>query len=409
MSDNISVALKDGSALQFSSGADAAEWGTKLRNEWSWLNSAGTNESRAAWGDIDGPLTQFIREATEYQRDPSDQRRARVESTASTISTLIKDGRLVTADNPLAEFILAQRESNERMAALIYYFSAAARANTAINVTRDVALALTRYSHYLFGIDPGLGATLIKDVESARDRQVALESSFSTTSQDVVNRVNDLADRAEERMDEVHNRVEEFLKGEQQEIRAVRADETASLKSSLDATLDGAREEIDSFKNKLQTEIALQSPIVYWDAKRKSHQISTIAFGVVLLVYVVAFGVVLYFIAHDITDGFVKYIEAIKNASATALGLFAIFVGLALALARVFYRLFSSQLHLWNDASERVTVIKTYLALAAGGHAKEEFLGALMTRLFTPTSDGVVKDDIASIGAVDGIVKSFMH
>ena len=52
-------------------------------------------------------------------------------------------------------------------------------------------------------------------------------------------------------------------------------------------------------------------------------------------------------------------------------------------------------------------MIQTYLALAQKGHAKEEFLGALLARLFSPSSDGVVKDDFSSVGPMDFVMKNF--
>ena len=46
-------------------------------------------------------------------------------------------------------------------------------------------------------------------------------------------------------------------------------------------------------------------------------------------------------------------------------------------------------------------MVNTYLALADGGHAKEANMVALYNRLFAPAADGIVKDDLGSIGVGD--------
>ena len=51
-------------------------------------------------------------------------------------------------------------------------------------------------------------------------------------------------------------------------------------------------------------------------------------------------------------------------------------------------------------------MIQTYLALAAEGHAKEEFLGALMQRLFSPSTDGIVKAELGTVGPMDALLKA---
>jgi len=41
------------------------------------------------------------------------------------------------------------------------------------------------------------------------------------------------------------------------------------------------------------------------------------------------------------------------------------------------------------------------LAMAQKEHVKEEFLGALLHRLFSPSADGIVKSDLGSVSIAD--------
>ncbi|MEJ6850707.1 DUF6161 domain-containing protein [Sinorhizobium fredii] len=62
---------------------------------------------------------------------------------------------------------------------------------------------------------------------------------------------------------------------------------------------------------------------------------------------------------------------------------------------RILTRLFLSEHHLAIDAEERAVMAQTYLALTAEGQAGEKERDIVLTSLFRPTADGIVKDDAA--------------
>ncbi len=171
--------------------------------------------------------------------------------------------------------------------------------------------------------------------------------------------------------------------------------------------LDNTKAELADFKAALKKEIALKEPIDYWSKKSDNHKYATVILALLFIGYSAT---ALFFLANfipDFKDGIQGFIASWKDTGVGAVASFAGLIGIGMVIARVLYRLFASQLHLWNDARERVTMIQTYLALAAEGHAKEEFLGALMQRLFSPSSDGIVKSDLGAVGPLDGIIKQF--
>ena len=69
--------------------------------------------------------------------------------------------------------------------------------------------------------------------------------------------------------------------------------------------------------------------------------------------------------------------------------------------------LFLSQLHLAADASERMTMVQTYLSLQESGRTfKDEDIRLVLNALFRPTSDGLIKNDALPPGIVERISRT---
>jgi hypothetical protein len=82
-------------------------------------------------------------------------------------------------------------------------------------------------------------------------------------------------------------------------------------------------------------------------------------------------------------------------ASATwQLGTFLMLAVICIWAIRLLVRIFLSNMHLENDAGERVTMAKTYLALIRSDSlSKEGNIDTVLAALFRPTGDGIVKDE----------------
>jgi hypothetical protein len=79
---------------------------------------------------------------------------------------------------------------------------------------------------------------------------------------------------------------------------------------------------------------------------------------------------------------------------------------LAFWFIRLLVRIFLSNIHLENDASERVTMAKTYLALIRDGSFEgKEHIGTILAALFRPTGDGIVKDEGLPPTAMEWLTK----
>lgn len=142
---------------------------------------------------------------------------------------------------------------------------------------------------------------------------------------------------------------------------------------------------------------ALEKPVEYWDRKRKKHRLASSILFVSFAFYLIG---VVKLVGFALTTP-LGSTEFWKDPSPGFLAAAAVTIGVVVALGRIPLRLAMSQLHLGNDADERVTMVTTYLALREGEHASEQHMSIVLERLFTPAADGIVKDDLGPVTVID--------
>lgn len=157
---------------------------------------------------------------------------------------------------------------------------------------------------------------------------------------------------------------------------------------------------LEKFEELYNAKLALDAPVNYWREKRKKHRILA---GVFFASFIIYFFFVLWKMTGIFSSTPLGQIEFWNTAGYGILAAGAIVVGVVIALARILLRLAMSQLHLGNDADERVTMVNTYLALRQGGHATEAQMQTVIERLFAPSSDGIVKDDLGAVTPMEAL------
>ena len=170
----------------------------------------------------------------------------------------------------------------------------------------------------------------------------------------------------------------------------------ANSRSELDKALESHRDllaEHDAALGNLRTafreEMALREPVEYWRKRQFRFAGMAAALGVASLLCIGVLGMMLLGLAQ----------QAVPAASGlppdpwkvtsivliAALGIWAI---------RLLVRMFLSFAHIATDASERVTMVMTYLALVEGGRMTEaEDRKLILAALFRTGADGLVKDE----------------
>jgi hypothetical protein len=152
--------------------------------------------------------------------------------------------------------------------------------------------------------------------------------------------------------------------------------------------------------------LSLDAPVSYWRHKCVKHRRWAmghfVLFGA-LLASAVGFA---YKLSRTTRLGDLNFWQ---SADLSAVALLTISVGIIVAVIRIPLRLAMSELHLGNDADERVTMVNTYLALRAGEHTTTEHMEVVLDRLFKPATDGIVKDDFGPVTAADALGKALQR
>lgn len=175
---------------------------------------------------------------------------------------------------------------------------------------------------------------------------------------------------------------------------------TKKVASGVDESINEAQERINAFKKGYQAEIALKEPVTYWQEKAEQHALSSNRFGIAALATALVAGYL------AITE-LPSILQVDKGEPPPYFGI-AITVAvstLALWLLRVLVRSYLGQSHLKSDADERVAMVKTYLALMESNRAPTDTLGPVLSALFRPASDGLVKDDSMPLGLTEFLTR----
>ena len=193
-----------------------------------------------------------------------------------------------------------------------------------------------------------------------------------------------------------------FTETEKQRATAFEAAETRR-EGEWVAKANGFEAEMQNLKDAYDKHMSLAAPVEYWETKQKRHFNWMVVTGLVTAVGMVAAGVLLHCElaavaqqATSTTTSTKEGVVGVLSAIATwRLGSFLLLATLAFWVLRLLVRIFLSNLHLENDAAERVTMVKTYLALIRDGKlsSDSENLKAVLAALFRPTGDGIVKDE----------------
>ena len=178
-----------------------------------------------------------------------------------------------------------------------------------------------------------------------------------------------------------------------------------------DKLLADSQIELTGLKETYDQYMALAAPVAYWDDKRKRHRNWSIGSFLVVAIGMVAAGCFLHMelqsIEHAITAANIAsvvlpqdkvaatVIQPLNQTSAIwHFGSFILLATLSFWFIRLLVRIFLSHLHLENDAAERVTMAKTYLALIRNDDLpKGDSINTILAALFRPTGDGIVKDE----------------
>lgn len=148
--------------------------------------------------------------------------------------------------------------------------------------------------------------------------------------------------------------------------------------------------------------MTLRGPVEYWSKRQGHHKRFGVIFGALSFFLIVFGGGALAILAAQMFST-IPANGSPKTWQVTTLIVVAVFLTWAI---RLIIRLFLSHSHLETDAAERVVMTQTYLALLEEDRLTEEKDRSLvLSALFRPASDGMVKEENIPHPMLDAITK----
>ena len=178
-------------------------------------------------------------------------------------------------------------------------------------------------------------------------------------------------------------------------FRKVISDKSDSLTNRFQEESQKSIAQILETENLYRKQMELQAPVEYWQEKSKLHGRWELGFTLLSVAYFVIASLLIYYAANWAAD----YILALKATedrtpvyiitSGALLG----FTTLIFWVGRLVVKLWLSEHHLRVDADERAIMTKTYLAMTANDAASDADRAIVLSSVFRPTPDGVVKEE----------------
>ncbi|SMB27175.1 protein of unknown function [Sterolibacterium denitrificans] len=390
-----------GGRFNWSSHEEITQWVSKLQNDWMWVRNQQHNPTNNAWQAIangfNAPI-QALNHASNYKRQNQEQQaQSQLSSARSSLETFIRTNPWLLPDTPRRLFIERLRDSGQPLeAALIVANWMAQDFNNGAPIRQSINALLT-WELYERGIKDRMKTENAALKRLAGDMQSTL-TQFQESEHTQI-----------ERFDQLHSELTEQKDGQQTTFDAAQTQRDTQWQEKLSVV----QKELDQLKSTYDQHMALAAPVAYWESKRTRHKWLAIVSFVALLICMLLVG---WFLHAELKTGLNMALEvkastnvqaatqpattpvlvqgALQSAATWQLGAFLLMATLGFWFIRLLVRIFLSNLHLENDAAERCTMAKTYLALLRNGDLpKDDSIGTILAALFRPTGDGIVKDE----------------
>ncbi len=370
-------------------------WFRKEQEYWSWLNS----KPVSAKGELNAITNAFSRAFNQIDQklnasDGHGIKSALVDDLRRETQEQLDAWNFVDSSSAAAFRVKQAREDEDNVIAAAILASLCKKPATG----HDPAILWGTMSarFFLLGVDP----------EGARSQREALEtlgSDFATSFAANQERITDLEARGAQYEAKMADQSKEFDKARQGKIEEFDG-KIADWEEQAKQQRKNHLVEFESIQQIYHDAMALSEAVEYWRKKREHHRQRTRIWALAFVDYVL---IVIVFGYIGVRDTQIWSSSFWAEATYGLIALALVGIGLFSAVARVLLRLSTSQLHLGNDALERVTMVQTYLALREGGHATDSHMQVVLERLFDRAADGIVREDLGPVTPVENLRRIF--
>jgi hypothetical protein len=407
-----------GGSFSWNSSEEVRAWINERRTDWQWLSQQNTNPTNNASGVISSALEACRNSLQSAEQHAGNEQHVTnmKRDAAQHLERLFSKSPWLLPNSATRKYIFEVRESG-----------------------RSIEAGLI--AAHLLGQDMN-GAPLSRVVSALVDFELfsrGIKDRVKTETTALKKLVGEMTTLLDEHKQLKVNQSTEF-----ENLNAEIASQTASHDTSFDEAqtsrddawkkqIQEAADELKQLNETYDTHMALAAPVSYWEGKRDKHSKWSKWSFIALTSCMLIFGLLLFnelrsvaVIIEDTklaaiasSNANVKQGSELASASATSslspllnvlatwkIGAYILLVTLAFWFIRLLVRIFLSNIHLENDASERVTMAKTYLALIRDGSFEgKEHIGTILAALFRPTGDGIVKDEGLPPTAMEWLTK----
>jgi molybdopterin-biosynthesis enzyme MoeA-like protein len=390
-----SVDLSNEKHLEFKSFDEIANWVQQERAAWDWLLKPPGQTFGPKVEELQNAYRQNFQALTdrlqEWKREPNLPERVQALHKQFSRGYSVKSNVLLSTHSfaEISSQIAASSNPQAGLAALAYLLKIPVQpANGAAveGITRAILIGE--------GIDskaPVLVTNTIKKLVEDREKQSAQHAQeFSVTKSAAESFLKDSKDEFQKQIESQANDFSNF---------------SARSRSEIADAIKSIRDTEDVYTKKMQ----LQASVDYWRGQSTTQGKNAKTYLKVLLSYVVVVGVAGILLARRFLP-----LLLTKNIG-TEPEFYAVFLTLTLLAttivfwaARVIVRLYLSAHHLTIDADERVVMAQTYLALINEGKLDPQERTLVLTPLFRPSADGIVKDEAAPDFSTAALLSRFL-
>jgi hypothetical protein len=397
---------EQGGLYEWKTHEEVVNWISQLQNQWAWLSGLGHQSTQNVWQTIYtnlNSITSILQQSINFRSQNNLPNADSYLATAQTsLENFIRPYPWLLQNSAQRRFIEDVRETRHPLEAGLIV---ASWMNQDLNGApfRYAVSALLQSELYERGIKDRM------KTESATLKKLAGDMQSTLTQYQE-------AERAQT------NRFENLHSGltSQQSAQQTTFEESQLKRTDAwELQRNTAQSELDNIKNTYDQHMAIAAPVDYWEAKRTKHRNLTLISGVAFIIGVGSVGLFLSSKMQSISAALKlatsnpQPVAASANQAASSvqaasqmpvtvssaittweIATFVMVAVLCFWILRLLVRIFLSNMHLENDAAERVTMAKTYLALIrSDGLSKEGNIDAVLAALFRPTGDGIVKDE----------------
>lgn len=367
----------EGDRRRFQTSAQLIEFMDKHRSAYAWIgDQSGVGHELHEWfsNKLIGLLDQCAAHARNWASDQAHEQSAR-----EHFKSVFVVRRVPIEGSPRWIFInqLRQRRGDQV-------------AGAAIAALASFLPRTTKYEHLagaleIANFDAGVNSSVPAAVKSALD---TLRSSARSADA----RSRDAAAKREKQFEAERDRAEQLMDLGRRWIKH----RLRLYHRQFESRVQTAVDDIKLVEKQYREAMRLKAPVEYWQEKAAAHEEKATSYRATVRTAATWGGAAVFSVLALITGAAIKLPAGTPIAAYASLAAFgALTTTAVLWLVRILVRLFLSQHHLALDARERATMALTYLALTGDGKAEEKDRTLVLTSLFRPTSDGIVKDDAA--------------